>query len=177
LPERVATTDLIHDICERASETPFTLFVLGSTDPENAKAIKNLVRKYPALNVVGRSHGYHTSQGWDEVVRQINAIGPDLLLVSLGVPQEQAFYSKYASMLPAVGVIKTAGGLLNFLSGSVRRAPTWLQNIGLEWAFRVVLEPRRLFARYAITNPHALYLILSRTPVHSRSELKFANAK
>ena len=65
-----------------------------------------------------------------------------------------------------VGVIKTSGGLFNFLSGSRPRAPQWMQTVGLEWAWRIWLEPRRLFWRYLTTNPRALYLLFnkSRTP-------------
>lgn len=167
LKERVATTDLIHDLCSLSTTVDFTLFILGATDRENKAATESLRIMYPRLKIVGGLHGYHSEQQWPEVVRQINEIGPDLLIVSLGVPHEHAFYEAYASHLPRVGVIKTAGGLLNFLSGSVPRAPKWLQDAGLEWAFRLAREPRRLFFRYLYTNPHALYLLLARRPVLS----------
>ena len=82
--------------------------------------------------------------------------------VALGVPNEQAFVEEFMPSLTNVGVIKTSGGLFNFLSGSRARAPGWMQKIGLEWAWRTWLEPRRLFWRYLTTNPRALYLLLSR---------------
>ena len=72
---------------------------------------------------------------------------------ALGVPYEQAFVEEYTPRLLNVGVIKTSGGLFNFLSGSRARAPAWMQAIGLEWAWRIWLEPRRLFWRYLTTNP------------------------
>jgi N-acetylglucosaminyldiphosphoundecaprenol N-acetyl-beta-D-mannosaminyltransferase len=65
--------------------------------------------------------------------------------------------------LTGVGVIKTAGGLFDFLSGERSRAPAWMQAAGLEWLYRTWLEPRRLLVRYALTNPHALYLLLTRS--------------
>jgi exopolysaccharide biosynthesis WecB/TagA/CpsF family protein len=83
--------------------------------------------------------------------------------VALGVPYEQAFVAEFVPRLDKVGVIKTAGGLFNFLSGSRRRAPQWMQDAGLEWVWRIWLEPRRLFWRYLTTNPRALYLLLQRT--------------
>ena len=95
-------------------------------------------------------------------VDEIDALAPDYLWVALGVPYEQAFVEKYAARLSNVGVIKTSGGLFNFLSGSRSRAPRWMQDIGLEWAWRIWLEPRRLFWRYLTTNPRALYLLLNR---------------
>jgi N-acetylglucosaminyldiphosphoundecaprenol N-acetyl-beta-D-mannosaminyltransferase len=71
--------------------------------------------------------------------------------------------SEFTPRLPRVGIIKTAGGLFNFLSGSRHRAPRWMQNAGLEWAWRIRLEPRRLFWRYLTTNPRALYLLLNKS--------------
>ena len=67
--------------------------------------------------------------------------------------------------LHGVGLIKTSGGLFDFLSGKNSRAPVWMQQIGLEWAYRIYLEPRRLAGRYLMTNPHALFLLLTRTAV------------
>ena len=86
--------------------------------------------------------------------------------LTLGVPYEQAFVEVFTQRLGNVGVIKTSGGLFNFLSGSRARAPRWMQTMGLEWAWRMWLEPRRLFWRYLTTNPRALYLLFnkSRTP-------------
>jgi N-acetylglucosaminyldiphosphoundecaprenol N-acetyl-beta-D-mannosaminyltransferase len=65
--------------------------------------------------------------------------------------------------LTGVGVIKTSGGLFDFLSGERSRAPAWMQAAGLEWLYRMLLEPRRLLVRYAVTNPHAAYLLLTRS--------------
>ena len=82
---------------------------------------------------------------------------------ALGIPYEQAFVKQFTPRLSNVGVIKTSGGLFNFLSGSRARAPRWMQKIGLEWTWRVWLEPRRLFWRYLTTNPRALYLLFNRS--------------
>jgi exopolysaccharide biosynthesis WecB/TagA/CpsF family protein len=96
-------------------------------------------------------------------VDEINALAPDYLWVALGVPYEQAFVEEFTRHLSNVGVIKTSGGLFNFLSGSRSRAPQWMQNVGFEWAWRIWLEPRRLFWRYLTTNPRALYLLLKQS--------------
>ena len=97
------------------------------------------------------------------IVDEINALAPDYLWVALGVPYEQAFVEEFTPRLTNVGVIKTSGGLFNFLSGSRVRAPLWMQRVGLEWAWRIWLEPRRLFWRYFTTNPRALLLLFSRS--------------
>jgi UDP-N-acetyl-D-mannosaminuronic acid transferase (WecB/TagA/CpsF family) len=85
----------------------------------------------------------------------------------MGAPREQIFALRHRHQLTRVGIIKTSGGLFDFLSEKNRRAPMWMQQAGLEWLFRLALEPRRLFGRYLLTNPHALYLLVARrAPLH-----------
>ncbi|MCA6101395.1 WecB/TagA/CpsF family glycosyltransferase [Bradyrhizobium australafricanum] len=163
LPERVATTDLFHDVARKAEELGLTFYLFGANEAENKAAIANVRRAYPALKIVGHSHGYLRGDALRAKVDEINALAPDFLWVALGVPYEQAFVDEFMPRLGNVGVIKTSGGLFNFLSGSRLRAPRWMQIVGLEWAWRLWLEPRRLFWRYLTTNPHALYLLFNRT--------------
>ena len=163
LPERVATTDLFHDVARLAEQGGESFYFLGSTEPENRKALAAVRKAYPDLVIVGHAHGYLTGRALDRKVREINELAPDILWLGLGVPREQLFVRDYSLRLANVGVIKTSGGLLNFLSGTSRRAPTWMQQAGLEWAFRVWLEPRRLGWRYLTTNPRALFFMLRRS--------------
>ena len=83
-----------------------------------------------------------------------------MLWISLGVPLEQEFCARNLDALRGVGIVKTAGGLFDFLAHAKPRAPRWMQKSGLEWLFRMAVEPQRLFVRYALTNPHALYLMI-----------------
>lgn len=163
LPERVATTDLFHDVARKAEALGLTFYLFGANESENEAAIANVRRAYPALKIVGHSHGYLRGDALRAKVDEINALAPDFLWVALGVPYEQAFVDEFMPRLSNVGVIKTSGGLFNFLSGSRPRAPRWMQIVGLEWAWRLWLEPRRLFWRYLTTNPHALYLLFNRS--------------
>jgi N-acetylglucosaminyldiphosphoundecaprenol N-acetyl-beta-D-mannosaminyltransferase len=163
LPERVATTDLFHVVARKAAATGVTFYMLGADEVENAAAVANVQNMHPALRIVGRSHGYLRGDALRAKVDEINALAPDYLWVALGVPYEQAFVEEFSPRLGNVGVIKTSGGLFNFLSGSRARAPRWMQNTGLEWAWRIWLEPRRLFWRYLSTNPRALYLLFNRS--------------
>ncbi|MCP3394529.1 WecB/TagA/CpsF family glycosyltransferase [Bradyrhizobium sp. CCGB12] len=162
LPERVATTDLFHVVARKAEAVGRTFYMFGASEAENITAVENVQTMYPNLKIVGRSHGYLRGEALREKVEEINALAPDYLWVALGVPNEQAFVEEFTPHLTNVGVIKTSGGLFNFLSGSRSRAPQWMQKIGLEWAWRTWLEPRRLLWRYLTTNPRALYLLLSR---------------
>ena len=93
------------------------------------------------------------------MVQQVAAAKPDVLWVGMGVPREHEFIVRNRTRLVGVTWIKSCGGLFKFISGRDRRAPQWVQESCLEWAFRLGREPRRLFMRYCRTNPHALYLI------------------
>lgn len=161
LPERVATTDLFHVVARKAEAAGLTFYMFGADEDENAAAVANVRRMYPNLQIIGHCHGYLRGNALRAKVDEINRLAPDYLWVALGVPYEQAFVAEFTPRLSNVGVIKTSGGLFNFLSGSRPRAPQWMQDVGLEWAWRIWLEPRRLFWRYLTTNPRALYLLLN----------------
>lgn len=162
LPERVATTDLFDVVARKASALGLTFYLFGADETENARAVSAVRIKHPDLRIVGHSHGFLTGDALRAKVDDINALAPDYLWLALGVPNEQAFVAEYTSRLTNVGVIKTSGGLFNFLSGSRSRAPKWMQAMSLEWLWRIYQEPRRLFWRYLTTNPRALYLLLTR---------------
>jgi N-acetylglucosaminyldiphosphoundecaprenol N-acetyl-beta-D-mannosaminyltransferase len=173
LPERVATTDLFHVVARKAATAGLTFYMFGATEAENAAAVANVQEMYPNLQIVGRSHGYLQGAALQAKIDEINALAPDYLWVALGVPYEQAFVEKFTPRLSNVGVIKTSGGLFNFLSGRRARAPQWMQDAGLEWAWRIWLEPRRLFWRYLTTNPRALYLLFKESQtVNERSQAR-----
>ena len=162
LPERVATTDLFHDVAPLAEASGVSFYLLGGTRPVIEQAVHNVKQRYPQLTIAGFRHGY--SRRYDDeanVIADISAARPDILWVGMGAPVEQAFSSRAAKQLANVGVIKTSGGLFDFLAGKNRRAPAWMQSAGLEWLHRAAIEPRRLLLRYLTTNPHALYLLLT----------------
>jgi exopolysaccharide biosynthesis WecB/TagA/CpsF family protein len=168
LPERVATTDLFHVVARKAEVTGRSFYMFGASEEENEAAVRRVQNMYPRLKIVGHSHGYLRGEALRAKVEEINALAPDFLWVALGVPSEQAFVEEYTPLLTNVGVIKTSGGLFNFLSGSRSRAPRWMQRVGLEWVWRTWLEPRRLFWRYMTTNPRAIYLLFSRKRPYNR---------
>src|ERR1700729_803117 len=159
LPERVATTGLFEVVARKAVAADLSFYMFGADEAENAAAVAKVRSMFPDLRIVGRSHGYLKGDALRDKVDEINALAPDYLWVALGVPYEQAFVEEFTPRLSNVGVIKTSGGLFNFLSGSRPRAPQWMQQIGLEWAWRIWLEPRRLFWRYLTTNPRAMYVL------------------
>lgn len=163
LPERVATTDLYHEVARKALAEGVTFYLYGATENENRAAVATTQRLYPGLRIVGHHHGYLVGDALAAKVAEIDALAPDILWIALGVPREQAFVRDHGPLLRNVALIKTSGGLFNFLSGSRSRAPAWVQRTGFEWLWRLLQEPRRLFWRYFLTNPHSLYLMLTRS--------------
>jgi exopolysaccharide biosynthesis WecB/TagA/CpsF family protein len=170
LPERVATTDLIHYVAREAERADASFYLLGGTSDTLAKATANLSRQHPRLRLAGYHHGYLDAAAEARLIDEINEIAPDILWVGMGVPLEQAFVLRNAAKLTNVGVIKTTGGLFDFLAGNKSRAPQWMQDAGLEWLHRLALDPRRLFYRYLTTSPHAVYLLLTQTRDEARRE-------
>jgi N-acetylglucosaminyldiphosphoundecaprenol N-acetyl-beta-D-mannosaminyltransferase len=140
------------------------MFMLGATKTSNSTAARIVRDRYPAIKLVGHRHGYFTDKD-EELVAcdQIATLAPDILWVSMGVPHEPQFIVRNRHRLTSIGVIKTSGGLFDFLSGAKPRAPAWTQDAALEWLWRTWLEPKRLGWRYLKTNPSAKYLLLTRS--------------
>jgi N-acetylglucosaminyldiphosphoundecaprenol N-acetyl-beta-D-mannosaminyltransferase len=170
LPERVATSDLIYEVAEIAQGRGATFFLLGAATGVIERAVGHLHELYPRLNIVGWRNGYFNPEEEADMVAAINDARPDILWLGLGVPVEQKFAIRNRDRLGGVGLIKTSGGLFDFLSGKNRRAPDWMQAAGLEWAYRIYLEPKRLVGRYVRTNPHALFLLLTKTRLRRAQE-------
>lgn len=164
LPERVATTDLVHAVARRAEAAGVSFYFLGASEEVNARAVEAMQKAYPKLVFAGRRNGYFKPEDEDAVIAEVNAAKPDILWIGLGVPLEQRFVSRNINRLTNVGLIKTSGGLFDFLSGRNSRAPAWMQSAGLEWIYRAWLEPRRLAMRYLTTNPQAISALIR----HSR---------
>jgi exopolysaccharide biosynthesis WecB/TagA/CpsF family protein len=156
LPERVATTDLVHAVAREASAAGASFYFLGASEEVNARAVERVRSLYPQLIFAGRRNGYFSREEEPAIIEAINRAAPDILWIGLGVPLEQQFVHRNKAKLTGVGVIKTSGGLFDFLSGKNKRAPRWMQSAGLEWVYRAWLEPRRLAMRYITTNPQAI---------------------
>ena len=162
IPERSATTDMIHDAARVAAQHGLRFFLLGATEEANADCADKLRAMYPGLQIVGRHHGYFSEMDEDELCDEINLTQPDVVWVGLSVPREYEFAVRNKTRLRA-GWLVTCGGCFNFVTGEYRRAPDWMQAAGLEWLYRLWREPKRLFWRYAVTNPRAFFALLTHT--------------
>ena len=137
-------------------------FLLGATEEVIEIAARILRETYPRLQTVGRRHGYFSQSEEDEICDEINLTQPDVIWVGLSVPLEYEFAVRNRNRLRA-GWLVSCGGCFNFVAGDYARAPQWMQAAALEWLHRLIREPKRLWWRYAVTNPLAIFLLLTRT--------------
>ncbi|WP_206513339.1 WecB/TagA/CpsF family glycosyltransferase [Pelagibacterium montanilacus] len=163
IAERSATTDLVHDLAAHAAANGLRLFLLGATETVNAEAARRLSLTHPGLVIAGRRNGYFAPEDETSIVEAIRTARADLVLVGLGKPKEQIFALHLRDRV-GCGWIVTCGGCLDFLAGTYRRAPLWMQRANLEWLHRMATGPRYLVGRYLRTIPHALLVVLRGTP-------------
>lgn len=151
VPERVAGVDIMEGLFRMCAENGFKPFLLGAEDVVLEAVQQRLQRDYPTLQIAGAQDGYFSPDQEEDVVLAINASGADCLFVAMPSPRKERFLYKYRLVL-APYFIMGVGGSFDVYGGKVRRAPLWMQKVGLEWLYRVAQEPRRLWRRYWDTN-------------------------
>ncbi|NLS75919.1 MAG: WecB/TagA/CpsF family glycosyltransferase [Chloroflexi bacterium] len=161
LPERITYADWMWQLAELASTRGHTLYFLGSAPGVAARAADVLRARFPALEIVGAHHGYFAKEGGenDAVIAQINAAHPDILVVGMGMPLQEQWLAQNWDRVDA-HVFLTGGACFDYVSGTLRRCPRWMADHSLEWLYRLLQEPRRLFRRYVVGNPTFLLRIL-----------------
>jgi len=158
LPERVTGIDLMLKLLELAEAERFRVFFLGARPEVLRRAIGNLSKRHPRLVVAGSHDGYFRDSENDSICEAVNTAEPDILFVAMSSPKKEYWVADSAHKL-GVPLIVGVGGALDVVAGDVARAPTWMQRAGLEWAFRVLQEPGRLWRRYLTTNAQFLMLV------------------
>jgi N-acetylglucosaminyldiphosphoundecaprenol N-acetyl-beta-D-mannosaminyltransferase len=161
--ERVYGPDLMLRLCEQAAKRGWRCFFYGGKPgvPELLK--EKLVARFPGLNIVGTySPPFRelTAEEEAQVCAMINAAKPDIVWVGLGAPKQDIWMYQHRGGLD-VAVMHGVGAAFDFLTGRVRQAPRWMMNAGLEWLFRLLREPRRLWKRYTIVNLKFIYYVLT----------------
>ena len=139
--ERVTGTDIMQDICARTSER---VFLLGAATGIAEEASKRLKERNPSLQIVGTYAGSPKEEDENIILEKINSCSPTLLFVAYGAPAQDMWISRNLEKLPSVKIAMGIGGAFDFISGKRKRAPKWIQKLGLEWLFRLMLEPRRI---------------------------------
>jgi len=152
LVENVNGTDLFPRLCERLSDEGRSLFLLGARPGIAEAAAENMRRRYPRLRIAGVRHGYFSPDEEAAVIAEINSSGADAVLVGLGAPRQELWLQRHQQALHPK-LLLGVGGLFDFYSDRIPRAPIWLREIGLEWFWRLAQEPQRLWKRYLVGNP------------------------
>lgn len=163
LPERISTTDFFHDASIVAEQNDLRYYLLGSSEEQNSAAVAQINKQYPGVSIVGRFTG-KVGVDFDEAIcAEIRECKPDVLWVALGKPLQEQWCVRNQDRLHGVGWVIPCGGLYAFLAGDVPRAPSWMQQIGIEWLFRLAGDPKRLFWRYFWTNPYSFWRLFRHT--------------
>lgn len=151
LRARVAGADVIPMLAERAAQRGYSLYLLGAAPGVAQRAADVLQARHPQLRIVGVCSPPYTSvlEMDESILSDIRRADPDILLVAFGNPKQEKWIGMYKHELK-VPVMMGVGGTLDFIAGETRRAPLWMQNLGLEWLHRLLQEPQRLWKRYAV---------------------------
>jgi N-acetylglucosaminyldiphosphoundecaprenol N-acetyl-beta-D-mannosaminyltransferase len=151
LADRVTGADLVPALAERAAQKGYSIFLLGARPGVAARAGQILQSRYPGLKIVGSISPPNTSvlEMDQSILDEVKAARPDILLVAFGNPKQEKWISMYAREL-SVPICIGIGGTLDMIAGITRRAPLWMQRSGLEWLYRLMQEPRRLWKRYVL---------------------------
>lgn len=142
--ERVPGCELMQHICELCAQKGYGIFIYGAGEAINQEAVRALELTYPGISIVGRANGYLSDDAMPELVRKINDSGAQVLFLALGSPKQEQWIARYRGKLKHVRVCQGIGGTLDVLTGNVNRAPRIFCQLGLEWLYRLVSEPKRL---------------------------------
>lgn len=160
LKERVAGVDLFESLMRRAGEKGWRVFLLGAREEVVSAVAQQYQRRYPQLVLAGYRNGYWNGEAEEaRVVEQIRDSRADLLFVAISSPKKEQFLGRYQAEMKipfAMGV----GGTFDVAIGRVKRAPLWMQKSGLEWFYRFLQEPRRMFRRYFIDDMAFIWLLI-----------------
>ena len=153
IKEKISGSDLFPNVCELAANKNYTMYLLGAAEGVADTAAKNLMKKYPGLNIVGTyspPFGFEKNeQEMNKIKTQIQDVHPDILIVGLGCPKQEKFMYYHCKEL-GVPISFGLGASIDFEAGNIKRAPKWMSNHGLEWLYRFSKEPKRLFKRYFV---------------------------
>jgi N-acetylglucosaminyldiphosphoundecaprenol N-acetyl-beta-D-mannosaminyltransferase len=151
VPERVAGVDLMERLMETCATKGYRPYFLGATEKALSAALHNLQVRFPNLKIAGAQHGYYPRAAEVEVVAAIRDSGADCLFIGMPTPHKERFLAAHRDTI-GVAFVMGVGGGIDILARITKRAPIWMQRTGLEWLYRIVQEPRRMWKRYLTTN-------------------------
>ena len=160
IPERVSGIDLMEKLVSISHENKYKCYFLGATEEVVSKVVEIYRDQYSEDIIAGYRNGYFDKDQELQISKEIAASGANILFVAITSPKKEIFLNTYKEELQEVNFIMGVGGSFDVISGKVRRAPLWMQNSGLEWFFRVLQEPKRMWKRYLVGNTKFIFLVL-----------------
>lgn len=173
--EKISGSDLFPKVCELSANKGYTIFLLGAADGIAEIAKNKLESKYKGLKIVGTySPKYGFENDVNEIKNIINIVNdakPDILAVGLGAPKQEKFIYKYKKNLK-VPISLAIGATIDFEAGNIKRAPKWMQKIGMEWFYRLIKEPNRMYKRYIVEDRKFFKIALKDYKKQKKSVIK-----
>lgn len=160
IPGRVAGVDLMQELIKLAAKRGYKCFFLGAREEVVKKVVQRYTREYGPEIIAGYRNGYFTAEEEPAVAMQIAESGAHMLFVAITSPKKEKFLYKYESILSKVNFTMGVGGTFDIIAGLTKRAPKWVQNMGMEWFVRLAQEPGRMWKRYLVGNTTFVYLVV-----------------
>jgi N-acetylglucosaminyldiphosphoundecaprenol N-acetyl-beta-D-mannosaminyltransferase len=160
LKERVAGIDLMINLVALASEKKHKIFFLGAKEEVVSKVVETYAQQYSSDIIAGYRNGYFSREEEAEIAQQIVNSGANILFVAISSPTKENFLYKYRDILSKVNFVMGVGGSFDVVAGKVNRAPSWMQKNGLEWLYRLLQEPQRMWKRYLVGNSKFILLVI-----------------
>ena len=160
LKERVAGIDLMTNLVELAHTRGYKIFFLGAKEKVVKKVVQTYRLQYSNNIIAGYRNGYFSTEDEKKIAQQIRDSGAQILFVAISSPTKENFLYNYRKTLAKVSFVMGVGGSFDVVSGLVKRAPLWMQNTGLEWLYRLIQEPKRMWKRYLVGNTKFILLVI-----------------
>lgn len=159
LPARIAGIDLMLELIKMAHLYGYKCYFFGARQEVVEKVVVTFSEEYSSSIIAGFRNGYFKEEEEEQIAKDISSSGADMLFVAMSSPQKEIFVNKYKSLMN-VPFVMGVGGSFDVVAGVTKRAPLWMQNVGLEWFYRFIQEPRRMWKRYLVGNSKFLWLVL-----------------
>lgn len=156
LRDNLNGTDMLPALCKEACKQGKSIYLLGSKPGVAKSASEKLMQQYPGLRIVGCQHGYFSAKENVQVIADINQVKPDVVLLGQGTPLQERWIIEHRDTIQCRAILGV-GGLFDYFSGNIPRAPLWMRELGMEWIWRLMQEPVTKFKRYVFGNPEFLY--------------------
>lgn len=160
IPERVTGVDLMQSLVKLASEKGYKIFFFGAKEDVVSKVVQIYSEQYSQKIIAGYRNGYFREEEETLIAKQIADSGANILFVAITSPKKENFLFRQKEVLKKVNFVMGVGGSFDVVAGVVKRAPLWMQRAGLEWFYRIIQEPGRMWKRYLVTNTLFIYYLI-----------------